>query len=914
VTVEILSTKLYKPYAHPKRVTRPRLIAQLNDGCYHKLTLISAPAGFGKTTLLSEWISQREHLTCWLSLGEGDNDPARFWAYFVSAMRMIPFLGESHIGEGFLESIQASPTPERESLLESLIAEIAAVPERFFLILDNFHNVTEPKIQDELFYMLENIPSGPSGLHLIVSGRSDPPWPLARLRVRDQITELRTRDLRFTSEEATVFLRDVMQLDLSSDHIAELDTRTEGWAAGLQMAALSMRGRKDIAGFIEGFTGSHRFVLDYLVEEVLSQQSAEILDFLLKSSILERLTGSLCDAVTGKDHSTEILVHLEKANMFLVALDDQRNWYRYHPLFADLLQKQLRMRDPALLPDLHRRASRWYAQAGYLQEAVAHALNGEDWDFAASQIEDHVLGLIQQGEMTLARQWMSSLPDEMIRPRPILCVAQAWTSAKYASVELAEELLAQAEAALSKDLSQDGSLEQQIYDFVNNQIAVLQVVIARARGDSTQRQQELALKALDRVGPSGDTAARATLLLRLGFCYLDLGKDGQADRVFSQAFESGLSSGNHYAAHSANYGRMVIARRHGRLHELAAICHQILDAFREPDDQQPLSGIALTMLGGLSYERNKLDEAESLLIQGLKLVEQVGMTELLVKGRFALTCVKIAKGAIGSIPDLAKITQGGYPTLGLFAAALQARLHLLLARYSTDSNYERKAFEWAETQQLILRGRPTYDWEIYEKLIYARVLCQQYHTRQNAEGKERLAEVLDFITEQRQPLEELSWQGILVEVYVVSALILQTLGRNVEALTALEGALRLAEPQDFVRTFVDEGQPMKGLLQQVIASGSWVAYAEKLLQSFSDQSVSVPIKMQEQVDDLIEPLSQREQQVLHLLNSRLGVPEIAEEIHLAPTTVRTHVQSIYRKLDVHGRIEALQRAEELGLI
>ena len=914
MTDPILPTKLFIPQPRLNLVPRPRLLNCLDAALGGKLTLVSAPAGYGKTTLLAEWVQQVKIPVKWLSLDPGDNDPPRFWRYFVAALQSIELLEPLKIGESLLRLLKSSPLPEHEQLLGGLIAEIAAVPERYTLILDDFHLVTNVQILDGLFYILENLPPGSFGLHLILSCRSDPPWPLARLRVQNQITELRASDLRFTPEEATVFLKEVMQLSLLPEHIVELEKRTEGWVAGLQMAALSMQGRNDIPGFLEGFSGSHRFVLDFLVEEVLNLQTPEMLDFLLKTSILERMTGSLCAAVSGDQASAEILLWLEKANMFLIALDDQRIWYRYHQLFADLLQKQLLSRNPEQLPELHRRASSWYAQSGLPSESVAHALKTQDWNFAAIRIEEYVLDMIQIGEITLVRHWMSSLPDEIIRSRPILCIAQAWTSTRYASVELAEELISQAEAALSKSLSQDGSITAQDYHFVSTQIAVLQVVIARARGDSTQHQQELALEALQRVVPAEDAAARATLFLRLGFCYLDLGKDEQADRIFSQSFRLGNSSGNHYAAHSASYGRMVIARRHGKLHKLAGLCRQTLDTIQEHDDQhQSLSGIALTMLGSLYYEWNDLDEAERLLTQGLKLVEQVGIAELLVKGHFALACIRITQGDEVPLPNLEKIAEGGNPELASLALALQVRLILLQSSSNPFSLGLDKAVGWARSQQHGLRGQPTYDWEIYEKLVYARVLCRQFQSRASVKNEEKLLEVLVFLQEQCQSLEKLDWEGILVEVYLVMAVITQILGRKDKALIALEQALILAEPGNFVRTFLDEGDTAQKLIQDALSEGICEVYTQELVSIFNP-SLSERHELKVQQVNWVEEFSERERQVLRLLNTELNVPEIAAEIHLAPTTVRTHVQNIYRKLDVHGRIAALQKAEELGLL
>ncbi len=910
-------------------VARPRLLERLEAGTAGRLTLVSAPAGYGKSTLLSEWVHQSETPAAWLSLDEGDNDPVRFWTTFVAALQRLPVLEGSWEAEHILGLLQTTPAPAGEALLEALATSLASLQEQFVLILDDFHTVGEAQIRDGLFYLLESLPSGLAGMHLVISSRADPPWPLARWRVREELIEIRAQDLRFTPLEAAQFLNEVMGLALSAEDMAALASRTEGWAAGLQMAAISMRDREDKAGFIQAFTGSHRYVIDYLMEEVLQGQSPEVVNFLLKTSILERMNSALCAAVIGDapfaiadrttdvqprvtGHAQAILESLEQNNLFLIPLDDQRNWYRYHRLFADLLQNRLQAGHPDLVPELHRRASQWNGQSGFYGEAITHALKTGDWVFVAEQLEAYVLIAIQQGEIMQVRHWMRALPDEIIRTRPILCVAQAWASARHANVELIEELLAQAEATLAMELSADGSLSPENQQLVSNQIAVLQVVIARARGDPTQRQQALAQQALERVDLTGDTAARATLLLRLGFCYLDLGKDEQAERLFAQATASGQSSGNYYAAYSAAYGRMVIARRHGRLHDLAEICRHTLE---NPDEagspRRSLTGIALIMLGDLYYEWNKLDEAESALTQGLELVENVGIAELLVKGHFAMARVKIAQGNLSSFPDLVRMAEGGSPDLVFFTTSLQAQLHWLLSDQSV--NLQREAFLWAGRQALELRGQPTYDWEILEKLILARILCSQYQAQAAASRRAQLEEVFEFIAGQRQSLEALGWNGTLVELYVVMTMVLQTLERRSEAMTTLEGALRLAEPHGFVRTFVDAGEPVRELIQQARDDGICGVYAQGLLSAFSGTS---PVKAELRIQPvgLGEELRPRELQVLRLLNSQLSVPEIALELHLAPTTVRTHVRNIYGKLGVHSRLEALHRAKDLGLL
>ncbi|MFN2234027.1 MAG: LuxR family transcriptional regulator, partial [Anaerolineales bacterium] len=400
----LLPTKLYAPPHRKVFVPRTNLLKQLNRGLERKLTLISAPAGYGKSTLLSEFVRQSGVPAAWLSLDKGDNDPSRFWSYFVAALQTIPGLDHAWNANIFQNIQQKSFVSENEPLLTALITKITAMSERVILILDDLQTITEDQILDGLFYLLENLHPGPQGMHIIIASRSDPPWPLARLRAGDQITEIRSKDLSFTLDETTTFINGVMGLSLSPGEITELDQRTEGWIAGLQMAAISMQDRENISEFLDAFTGSHRFVLDYLVEEVLNKQKPEIMNFLLKTSILERMTSSLCNAITGICNAADVLSHLEKANLFLIALDEQRIWYRYHHLFADLLHKQLRLKFPEQIPEIHRLASQWHAQNGSPIEAVEHALKSNDREFAATQVEEFILALIQNGEMRLARQ------------------------------------------------------------------------------------------------------------------------------------------------------------------------------------------------------------------------------------------------------------------------------------------------------------------------------------------------------------------------------------------------------------------------------------------------------------------------------------------------------------------------------
>ena len=443
MSTPILATKLYIPPPRPKIVLRPRLIERLNEGLSagRKLTLISAPAGFGKTTLVSEWVAGCERPVAWLSLDEGDNDPTRFLTYLVAALQTIA----ANIGAGVLAALQSPQPPPTESILTTLLNEITTIPDNFILVLDDYHVIDSKPVDEALTFLLEHLPPQ---MHLVIATREDPHLPLARLRARGQLTELRAADLRFTPAEAAEFLNQVMGLNLSAEDIAALETRTEGWIAGLQLAALSMQGHQDTASFIQSFTGSHHFVLDYLVEEVLQQQSESVQTFLLRTSILDRLCGPLCDAVLGSPSASgqETLEYLERANLFIVPLDNERRWYRYHHLFGDLLRQ--RLGKPKEFAEFHLRASQWHEENGDLGAAFHHAIAAGDFVRAAGLAEAAWQGMNESFQSAAWLGWVKKLPDKLIRTRPVLCtqIGQAFTDA--GELEASELRLQDAERCL----------------------------------------------------------------------------------------------------------------------------------------------------------------------------------------------------------------------------------------------------------------------------------------------------------------------------------------------------------------------------------------------------------------------------------------------------------------------------------
>ena len=650
---QLLTTKLYIPQVRPNLVPRPRLSKRLEEGMRNKLTLISAPAGFGKTTLLSEWRmmhSSDEYPLAWVSLEEADNDPPRFLSYLVAALQTI----ETDIGEAALASLRSPQPPPIESLLTALINEVAAIQKDFALVLDDYHVIEAQLIHDAIAFLLEHMPPQ---MHLIIASRTDPPLPLSRLRARGQMTELRGADLRFTPEEAGTFLRDVMALDLSTRDVQALGKRTEGWIAGLQLAALSMRGREDVSGFIAALRGTNRYVLDYLAEEVLQRQADDVQSFLLQTSILGRLSGSLCDAVVASTGSQAMLLRLEQANLFLVSLDDERRWYRYHHLFAEVLRSHLQQAHPEWVPELHRRAGAWYSGHGMPAEAIDHLLAGEDFTGAADLIERAGMAALKRSEMTTLRRWLEALPEAHVRVRPRLCLFYASALIGEAQFDAAEEWLRDAERNLgagtdapaaiatagpigrsetAPDTNRSAELEG-----VLGEVAALRAYIAAFRGDLAGTI-DLAREALERL-PADDLYTRGLSALELGYGYLESGRLEAANEAFSLAVATSRTADHIYAVLAALGGLARVRMVQGQLHEAARLCRQAQQlATGGAGDPLPAAIYAHLGLGELLYEWNDLEAAVSNLNEGIELGKQGGLLVMLLNSYIVLSRVRAA--------------------------------------------------------------------------------------------------------------------------------------------------------------------------------------------------------------------------------------------------------------------------------
>lgn len=884
MSIPILATKLYIPQPGSKVVLRPHLTERLNEGAHRKLTLISAPAGFGKTTLVSEWVAVCERPVAWLSLDEGDNDPARFLTYLITALQtIIP-----NIGEKVVDVLQSPQPPSTESILTTLLNEITIFRDNFVLVLDDYHAIDAKPVDHALTFLLEHLPSQ---MHLVISTREDPGLPLARLRAGGHLSELRIKDLRFTIAEATGFLNQVMGLSLPTGDVAVLEARTEGWIAGLQLAAISMKGHKDTASFIESFAGSHQFVMDYLVEEVLQQQPEGVQAFLLRTSILNHMSGPLCDAVL-LDESTsgqEVLEYLERANLFIISLDNERRWYRYHQLFAELLRQRLSQsivlsEEDTLsrLNELHIRASQWYEDNDLELEAFHHAAAANDIERAERLIEGKGIPLHFRGAVTSILNWLESLPTTVLNARPSL-----WW--RYASLLLVngqttgvEEKLEAAEAALQ------GAEEDDKTRNLIGQIAAAKAVLAltRYQAETVLAQSSRALEYLH----SSNLSARANANWTLGLAYLFQGDRAAARRTFTEAASLSRVSGDIFTTILATIGLGNAEEAENRLYRAAETYQRVL----QQAGDQPLQIVyeAYLGLGRIFYEWNDLDAAEQYGQKSLHLARQYDTAiDRFVICEVFLARLKLARGdAAGAAAILAQANQ---------SARRQNFVHRIPEVVAAQVLTMLRQGNLSEAARLAqMQGLP---------ISQARVHLAQGDT------SAALAVLLPF----RQQVEARGWEDEKLKVIVLQAVALHMHGGKDKAVQVLGDALALAEPGGFIRIFVDEGAPMAKLLSEAAAQGIMPEYTSKLLAIFNAEqgrkARSCP-PTASSVQPLIEPLSPRELEVLQLIAQGLSNHEISERLFLALSTVKGHNQRIFDKLQVQRRTEAVARARELGLL
>ena len=903
----LLETKLYVPRVRRGLVARPRLNERLSRGAESKLTLISAPPGFGKTTLLAEWLASTpagQRSAAWLSLDAADNQPRTFWTYLIAALQTVA----PGAGASALALLEGPKPPPIERVLATLLNELRPVPDDLVLVLDDYHLIEAPGVHEGMAFLLEHLPSN---LHVVIATRADPGLPLPRLRARGELIELRAADLRFTPAEAAAYLKETMGLDLAAKDLAALEARTEGWIAALQLAALSMQGRDDIAGFIAGFAGDDRYIVDYLVEEVLQRQPATVRTFLLQTSILSRLSGPLCDAVTGQEGGTAMLEGLDRGNLFLVPLDDRRRWYRYHRLFADVLQARLQEELPARVPSLHRRASEWYEQIGEPSEAIHHALAGEDFERAAELVELAIPAMRQRRQEATMRGWLEALPDELISVRPVLSVHFAGALLVSGQLEGVEGHLGDAERWLDVSTAEPEGpsdrptamvvVDEEEFRRLPAEIAIYRAAQAQALGDLGGALAQ-ARRSFDLVGED-DHLARGAAAGFLGIGHWASGDLEVAHGYWADAIASLQMAGHVADAVGCTIALADIRIAQGRLHE-AMRAYERGSQLATGSGMHVLRGAADMQVGmsEILRERNDLDAARRHLQRSTDLGELVALEQNPYRWRVAMARIRMAEGdpdgALDELHEAERLYVSDYFPDVRPIAALKARVWVAQGRWGEAEGWAREAGLGAADELSYIRE--------FEHVTLARLLLAR-SIEERAEPTMRSA--LAILARLLRAAEEGTRTGTVIEVLVLLALAHRARGDIQDALRPLERAMALAEPEGYVRIFIDEGSAMGALLTAARKRRIAQRYVGQLLNALRSDADGAPAGQA-----LIEPLSERELDVLRLLASELDGPAIARQLVVSLSTVRSHTKNIYAKLGVNSRRAAVRRGEELDLL
>ncbi len=896
----LLETKLYLPRPREGSVPRPRLSDRLDRGAASKLMLVSAPAGFGKTTLLAEWLAggsaswARGGCAAWLSLDRSDNDPERFWTYLIVALRTVaPDVGASELA--LLGSPEPPPIP---IILTTLLNDLGAIGSDLVLVLDDYHLIEAREIHAAMEFMVENVPPN---LHLVIASRADPTVPLGRLRARGELVEVRAADLRFTPHEAADYLNGVMGLTLTAEDVAALDERTEGWIAALQLAALSMQGREDVGDFISGFRGDDRYIVDYLAEEVLARQPEDVREFLLRTSLLSRLNGALCDAVIETAGSRAMLQTLDRGNLFVVPLDDRREWYRYHHLFADVLRARLTDESPELVQGLHQRASDWYAANGDLFEAIRHAMVAEDFGRAADLVEMAMPALRRDRLEGQFRRWLEMLPDDVLQARPVLSNGFAGALLSTGETEGVEQHLLDAEKWLKPDATEAGMVVVVEEEFrrLPAWIAIHRAGLALQTGhpDETVAHATRALDLLE----EGDDLGRGAAHALTGLASWGRGDLTTAHEAYVKCLGNMQRAGHFADVMGCSIALADLQATQGRLREAMRTFEKALQL--NPQQGPILRGTADMYVGlsALHFERNDLETSRRLLVQSDELGEHLALAQNPYRFRVAMARIRETEGdpsaAEQLLDEAERVYVGDFSPSVHPVPAVRARLWIRQGRLA-------EASQWAREQDLSAQDDLSYVHE-YEHMTLARLFL----ARHEVEGTDDLLEAaMALLAGLLAAADAGQRTGSLIEILILQALALRQSGDPVAAMVPLERALTLAEPEGYARMFVDEGPPMAALLTSAGRGGSASPYVERLL-----VGLERPAEPTQPKQDLIEPLSQRELVVLRLLGSDLTGPEIARELVVSLNTVRTHTKNIYAKLGVTSRRAACSRAEELHL-
>jgi LuxR family transcriptional regulator, maltose regulon positive regulatory protein len=870
----LLVTKLFIPEPRPGLVARPRLVERLNEALSSGLVLVSAPAGFGKTTAVVQWAHYlRKNIpVAWISLDEGDNDPVRFWDYFIAALKTF----KPAAGEAASSVLHSSQSYTIEAVLTSLINEVTDIPNDFVIVLDDYHLIKSDAVHAALAFLLDHLPHT---MHLVIATRSDPLLPLPHLRGRGALVEVNADDLRFTDEEAARLLKEMLGAALSVEQVASLNTHTEGWVGGLKMAALSMRGQKDIQSFISGFTGSHRYIMDYLVEEVLKRQNEDLRNFLLKTSVLEKMTAPLCDLLTGSSESRDTLNELDRANLFLIPLDNARQWYRYHHLFAELLRHQLEATQGAEeVTRLHRIASQWYEENKHADDAIRHALAARNWERSMKLIGAESESRLKRGEWNTLLSWFQAIPDEVLKSNFPLYNHYASVLTELGPLESAESALSYLEKTAGDDSARQG------------EVAFFRSLLAHRKGDDTERlesaERALALLPPDRL------SQRAWVGCFLGIVKFDTGQIREAQVVLTDAYETARLVGDHWISAVALAHLSGIVWLRGELHRATMLMQRGIELV----GNTPGAAIPTSWIGLVKYEQNDLEEAARDLQLANKLNELGGQADNPIHNYFYLAEIHRVRGDIAAakavMAESDKLLSHS-PTIEKYRAVHMA-YHILFALHQNDLD---DAVSWGQR----LSEHACTPW-VAQLWVPARLLI--------ARGEKSAASAqLDDLC--KMAIEE-SAHGLVIWIRVCQALAAPSPD---EALTFLADALRKGESEGFIRTFVDEGKLLKPLLRQALSQGITPEYTAKLLNIIeAEERLRQAGSGADVSHETFGILSDRELEILRLVATGISNAQIAGRLVISPGTAKKHVHNIFQKLNAKDRLQAVNRARELKLI
>ncbi|MCX5999433.1 MAG: LuxR C-terminal-related transcriptional regulator [Chloroflexi bacterium] len=907
----LLKTKLYIPPTPLEWVSRSRLIERLQAGLDRKLTLVCAPAGFGKTTLLSEWVRTSQAgrsglppAIAWLSMDEDDNSPAQFWTYFIAAVQTV----WPRFAAFVLPILESPQSPSIRSILTDVINEMADNGEELCVVLDDFQMIQSGQIHKAVGFFVDHLPPN---VHLIIASRSEPPLSLSRLRGRGQLNELRADDLSFNADETRAFLNDVSGLALSDDTLSVLEEKTEGWIASLQMLAKAIQGRQDVDEFLNDFGGTHRYIMEYLLQEVLRYEGSDLQSFLLKTSVLKRLSGPLCDAVTERNDGQQMLEQVMSANLFLVPLDDQRIWFRYHHLFSDLLRSEMSRAYPNMERGFHKRASVWLEREGFLPEAIDHALTICEFERAAYLIEAIAKGLIHQSRLSLPSHWLAQLPMELITARRWLCMSLASIRMVTGQYDQAEQLLRLAEGQAAGGESRCSPDDIDFRGFT----AAIRAYVSLLNSD-TVHAIELCHQGLTLLADNGKDAP-AHLVFALGSAYWVSGDLSMASRSFKETFTIGKETGDFYDALLGLAFQAVVQAEQRNLHEAAETNRQSIRLGTQWGGDEPLPATSYGHIGlaGILYQWNRLEDAKCHVCIGIDLAERCADPTAILMGHLTLARLKQAEGDLISATDA--LTKVGNVISAFrnvlwthIAAAGQARILLMQGHLAA-------AEEWALSLKCDFNSCQIPGlWYMSSFLTWVRVQI----------ARAKVSGIPGLLENVRRQAEESGWMSSIIEILLLESLALRIQGRVDQSLAVLQEALSIAEPEGYVRVFVEEGAPMKELLNHAVARGIAPGYTSRLLDVFRParlppgSPVERPEAKQGDVSSETTPsathpnLSARELEVLRLVAIGTSAREIADALIIEVGTAKKHINNIYCKLDVHNRTLAISRARALHLL